>query len=251
MPSTGRYYYSAPSLVRLDVDAPAGLLPGVYLENSAFELLEMGISTLREPVLSSAVIKAWKDRGAVVTRDTLDTCVVSYTTSADSSWTYRIDKSMWLISELVVHSNSLDSNVFDGTFFYRDSSDIPVLEKIVLMKDTTMRHGGYVFSNIKVNQGLPDSMFKNAVMRSRTVVDKGKFGIIVNPSSVVFEFPRDAGNIRAAVYDAAGRKIKTLAVDGYSNQLIWRFGKSIQTGFYFVKADGKDRTFYERFLIAR
>lgn len=211
----------------------------------------MGISTLREPVLSSAVIKAWKGKGAVVTRDTLDTCVVSYATATDSIWTYKIDKSRWLISELVVHQNFPDSNVFSGTFIYRDSGGIPVLEKIALMKDTTMQHGGYVFSNIKINEPLPDSMFKNAVMRSRAVVEKGKLGITVSPSSVVFEFPREAGIMRAAVYDAVGRKIKILAVDGYSNQLIWRFGRSIQTGFYFVRAESERRIFCERFLIAR
>jgi hypothetical protein len=235
----------------LDFDAPAGVVPGVYLGNRAFELLEMGISTLREPVLSSAVIKAWKYKGAVVTRDTLDTCVVSYATSADSIWTYKINKSMWLVSELVVHSNSLDSNVFDGTFFYRDSSDIPVLEKIALMKDTSMNHGGYVFTNIKINEPLPDSMFKNAVMRSRTVVDKGKLGITVNPSSVIFEFPREAGIMRAGVYDAAGREVYKMAVDGNRGQCVWRFGKAIQAGFYFVKAEGESRTFCKRFLIAR
>jgi hypothetical protein len=225
-------------------------VPGVYLENRAPELFELGISTLREPVLSSGPIKAWKDKGAVVSRDTLDTCVVSYATT-DSIWSYKIDKSMWLVSELVVHSNSLDSNVFDGTFIYRDSSSIPVIEKIALMKDTAMKHGGYVFSNIKINQPLPDSMFKNAVMRLRTVVEKGKLVITVNPSSVVFEFPRDAGIMHAEVYDATGRKVRILAVDGYSNQLIWRFGKSIQTGFYFIRAQSEKRVFCERFLIAR
>lgn len=222
----------------------------MYLENRAPELFELGISILREPVLSSGPIKAWKDKGAVVTRDTLDTCVVSYA-ATDSIWSYKIDKSMWLVSELVVHSNSLDSNVFDGTFIYRDSSSIPVIEKIALMKDTAMNQGGYVFSNIKINQPLPDSMFKNALIRSRAVVYKGKFGITVSPSSVVFEFPRDEGIMRAAVYDAAGRKVYKMAVEGYSSQFIWRFGKSMQTGFYFVRAEGKNRVFCERFLVAR
>ena len=209
----------------------------------------MGISTLREPVLSSAGIKAWKDKGAVVTRDTLDTCVVSYTTT-DSIWTYRIDKSMWLVSELVVHSNSLDSNVFDGTFIYRDSSDIPVLEKIALMKDTSMRHGGYVFSNIKINQPLPDSMFKNAVIRSRTVVEKGKFGITVSPSSVVFEFPREAGIMRAGVYDAAGREVTRINAVPTMNRIVWRYSAAV-AGFYFVYAEGKGRSFRERFFLAQ
>jgi hypothetical protein len=202
-----------------------------------------------DPVLSSNPIKAWKDKGAVVTRDTLDTCVVSYTTT-DSSWTYKIDKSRWLVSELVVHSYTLDSNVFSGTFIYRDSGGIPVLEKIGLLRDTTMRHGGYVFTNIKINEGLPDSMF-SAVIRSRNVVEKGKFGIVVNPSSVVFEFPREAGIIRAGVYDAAGREVQKMAVDGYSSQFIWRFGKPMQVGFYFVRAESEKRIFCERFLIAR
>jgi hypothetical protein len=224
-------------------------LPGEYLENRAPELRELGISTLTDPALSSNPIKAWKDKGAAVSRDTLDTCVVSYATT-DSSWTYKIDKSRWLVSELVVHSNLLDSNVFSGTFIYRDSGGVPVLEKIGLLRDTTMRHGGYVFSNFKINEGLPDSMF-SAVLRSRTVVEKGKFGIMVNPSSVVFDFPRDAGIIRIGVFDAAGREIQKLAVDVNSSHCVWRFGKSIQVGFYFVRAESEKRVFCERFLIAR
>jgi hypothetical protein len=209
----------------------------------------LGISTLTDPVLSSNPIKAWKDKGAAVLRDTLDTCVVSYATT-DSNWTYKIDKSRWLVTELVVHSNLLDSNVFSGTFIYRDSGGIPVLEKIGLLRDTTMLHGGYVFSNIKINEGLPDSMF-SAVKRSRTVVEKGKFGITVNPAFVVFEFPREAGIIRAGVYDAAGREVQKIAVDVNSDQCVWRFGKSIQAGFYFVWVVGEKRIFCERFLIAR
>jgi hypothetical protein len=226
-------------------------LPGVYLENRAFELLELGISILREPVLSSTAIKAWKDKSAVVTRDTLDTCVVSFATATDSSWTYKIDKARWLVSELVVHSNPLDSNVFDGTFFYRDSGGIPVLEKIALMKDSTMGHGGYVFSNIKINEGLPDSMFIIGVIHARSFVEKGKFGIAVSPSSVVFEFPRDAGIISARVYDAAGREVQKIAVEGHSNKFIWRFGKSIKAGFYFMRARGEKKEFCEKFLISR
>jgi hypothetical protein len=221
----------------------------MYLENRAFELLELGISTLAEPVLSSAVIKAWKDKGAVVSRDTLDTCVVSYATT-DSIWSYRIDKSRWLVSELVVHSNPLDSNVFSGTFIYRDSGGIPVLEKIGLLRDTTMRHGGYVFSNIKINEALPDSMFKNAVIRSRNVVEKGKFGIIVNSSSVVFEFPREAGIMRAGVYDAAGREVARTDAAPNMNHFVWRYG-AVSAGFYFVYAEGKGRSFRERFFLAR
>ena len=204
---------------------------------------------LTDPVLSSNPIKAWKDKGAVVLRDTLDTCVVSYATT-DSSWTYKIDKSRWIVSELVVHSNLLDSNVFSGTFIYRDSGGIPVLEKIGLLRDTTMRHGGYVFSNIKINEGLPDSMF-SAVKYSRNVVEKGKLGIIVNPSSIVFEFPKDAEIIRAGVYDAAGREVQKITVDGNSGKCVWRFGKSIQAGSYFVRAESEKQVFCERFLIAR
>jgi hypothetical protein len=210
----------------------------------------MGISTLREPVLSSAGIKAWKDKGAVVTRDTLDTCVVSYATATDSSWTYKIDKTRWLITGLLVHQNSPDSNVFNGLFFYRDSGGIQVLEKIALMQDSTMRHGGYVFSNIKINEPLPDSMFKNAVIRSRTVVEKGKFGIIVNPSSVVFEFPREAGIVHAAVYDAAGRLVARMNVVPTMNRFVWRYGAA-SAGFYFIYAEGKGRSFQEKFFLAR
>lgn len=195
------------------------------------------------------MIKAWKDKGAVVTRDTLDTCVVSYTTT-DSIWSYRIDKSMWLVSELVVHSNTLDSNVFDGTFIYRDSSDLPVLEKIALMKDTSMNHGGYVFSNIKINQPLPDSMFINAVIRLKSVVAMGKFRIMVNSSSVVFEFPREAGIIRAAVYNAAGREVARTDAAPNMNHFVWRYG-AVSAGFYFVYAEGKDRSLRERFFLAR
>jgi hypothetical protein len=250
--STGRYFYAAPSHVRLDINDPYGsAAPLVYLENRALELSELGISVLREPVLSAAAIGGWKDKGAVVTRDTLDTCVVAYGTSADSSWTYKIDKTRWLITGLTVHQVSPDSNVFNGLFFYRDSSDIPVLEKIALMKDTSMQHGGYVFSNIKINQPLPDSMFTIGVIHVRCVIEKGKLGIIVNSSSVLFEFPREAGIMHAAVYDAAGRKIKMLSVDGNSGQCVWRFGNSIQAGFYFLRAEGKRLTFGERFLIAR
>jgi hypothetical protein len=199
-------------------------------------------------VLSSNPIKAWKGKGAVVLRDTLDTCVVSYAT-ADSSWTYKIDKSRWLVSELVVHSNPLDSNVFSGTFIYRDSGGIPVLEKIGLLRDTTMRHGGYVFSNIKINEPLPDSMF-SAVILSRAAVEKGQFGIIVNPSFVVFDFPKEAGIMRVAVYNATGREFQKMAIDKYSSRLFWRFGKSVQAGFYFVRAESKTRIFCESFLIA-
>ncbi|HUI91442.1 MAG TPA: T9SS type A sorting domain-containing protein [Chitinivibrionales bacterium] len=225
--------------------------PGVYLADQAFGLFELGIATLREPLLSSAVIRGWKDKGAAVRRDTLDTCVVSYATTADSSWAYTIDKNRWVITALLVHQSSPDSNVFNGIFLYGDSGGVPLLEKIALMRDTSMNHGGYVFSNIKINEPLPDSMFNSAVIHARRPVEAGRIGISVNPSSVMFEFPKEAGIASAAVYNAAGRKIKSLDVDRNSSNYVWRYGNSLQTGFYFVHARGEKREYCERFLITR
>jgi hypothetical protein len=224
--------------------------PGRYLESDAAGLLELGISMLREPLLSSAAVKGWPGRGATMTRDTLDTCALSYTTSADSVWTYTIDKSSWLISRLVVHSKSLDSNVFDGTYFYGDSNGIPVIEKIALMRDTTMHHGGYVFSNIRLNESIPDSVFKSGVMFRAAALTRKEFSITRGIRSVAIDMPRGAGIKNVSVYNSFGKEIKKLTVDNVSARCEWRYGNSVSSGLYIVRAVGNSMVYSGKVFIA-
>jgi hypothetical protein len=204
----------------------------------------MGIATLREPVLSSASVRSWTAKGAAVTKETADSCFVTFTASNDTTWTYAIDTTSWLIKRLVLHSAALDSNVFDGSFFYRDSGGIPLLEKIALMQDTTLHHGGYKFYNQRINQPIPDSMFTISVLYSWTAPGSGGAKVTTYPSYCVVT-PRPGTRLGdISIFNAFGRVVFHKTVNNANGMFIWHFtdlgGTSVGPGWYCLRArDGK------------
>jgi hypothetical protein len=213
----------------------------------------MGIATLREPVLSSASVRSWTAKGAAVTKETADSCFVTFTASNDTTWTYAIDTTSWLIKRLVLHSAALDSNVFDGSFFYRDSGGIPLLEKIALMQDTTLHHGGYKFYNQRINQPIPDSMFTIAVLYPWTAPGSGGVKVTTYPSYCVMT-PRPGtalGDI--SIFNAFGRVVFRKSAVGTKGAIVWRYtdgnGTALGPGRYFLRGRDGAHTFTKSLFI--
>jgi hypothetical protein len=133
--------------------------PAGCASNNPYTLLARPILSVRQidrwPGLSATVADASDSIWTVIAADT-------FLNATDSSllpatFSYTVEKRSGLITGLNVSSSY---QLHLASFFYDRSGPIPMLSRITLSTaDTSVAAGGYVFSNIRINDTLSDSLF--------------------------------------------------------------------------------------------
>jgi hypothetical protein len=100
-----------------------------------------------------------------------------------------------------------------------------------------------VFSNIRLNGTIPDSVFKSGVVSRAQALPSNGFILTRGIRSVAIAMPRDAGIKNVSVYNSSGREITKLTVDNVAGRCEWRYGHSVSSGLYFIRAVGKSRVY--------
>jgi hypothetical protein len=151
---------------------------------------------ITEPIMSSATFASWADSG-IVTRDTLDTCVVEIPDSGIMR-TYSIDMLRGVVIGFIVSGGP---DFAQHQYFYGYDKGIYYPRRVTFGYDTTIEYGGYEFDNIRVN-GEPVPVItpakRNPERFSVQWLD-GKHGTI--------SLAGITGPARATLFDIQGRRI--------------------------------------------
>jgi hypothetical protein len=216
----------------------------------------MAVSVLRKPLLSAEEIRSWPGKGAAIVRENDDSCIVSYGDPFDTSWVYTIDKKRNLIVGLDVHNqNSLrDTIVLNTWYFYWDTAGISLLRLIALRGDTTLYHGGYRFSNMALNDSLPDSLFfpQNRV-KNEVSFRTGVFAFLLRDNVLSLSFPSLARPLRVSICALSGTLVYAGVVPAGTDRFVWKAefssGRKLPAGKYIVNIKGQNIHFSRGFAL--
>jgi hypothetical protein len=161
-------------------------------QNCAFSLVP---SIITEPIMSAKTIASWADSTTIITRDTLDTCIIEVIKNGDYYF-YMVDMQRGLII-----SFTLSSIVGSATqqYLYGYDTGIYFLRRVCFF-DTTIENGGYDFYNIRVNDN-PVSHVVNIPRSPKRPFVFNAFG----KNGAIDLLGKE--NVRMTLYDLLGRRL--------------------------------------------
>ena len=217
---------------------------------------DLDFSLMRAPVLSTSVIRGLSGKGAHISRENQDTAIISYADSADTAWIYKIDKKRNLIVGLDLYNKQRDTILLNSMYFYRDTNNMYVLQKIALRGDSCLSKGGYRFSNVHVNDSIPDSLFiaPNAVLWAPARPDD-RISFERQSRGIRLLFKANAQIERISIIEASG-KVKFFQDQfGNTRDFLWNgttmSGKKVSGGLYIINVLGKNLNYSRGFLWMR
>jgi hypothetical protein len=155
-------------------------------------------SVITEPIMSSKIMATWPD-SATISRDTLDTCVVQVADNGTYR-TYSIDMVTGTIIGFYI-SGSLGTTMH--MYFYSQWNGIYFLRKACTSYyDTTIDNGGYIFTNIRLNDSLMSPVREPAPAWQPVVAGRG----VAEHESRTLAVAPDR-ELRILFYDMLGRGV--------------------------------------------
>ncbi len=223
--NTGTYSYTqSPESVRVEVNGEA------YTDDdyvSTYSDVAEGRYIIRDPIFSLATIDwiAAQDTQAQVTQG--DTLGIQFSRSS-ITYTFKIDRRNWTICEVTEKSSDYS---FSAHYYYRLRHDsIPVLTMMAIDNDTTLKNGGYTFSNIELN-GEEVSIKRTVSPRDRGTID-ARFDhdrLIVSRNAL-------ASRITAlSVIDVSGRIRMHTRTHTNDRPIVWRHDEHPEPGVYILR----------------
>jgi hypothetical protein len=214
---------------------------------------DISLSVLKAPALSASQIRAWKDKGAHISRENQDTAIISYADSADTAWIYKIDKQRNLVVGLDLYNKQRDTILLNSMYFYRDTNSMYVLQEIALRGDTSLSKGGYRFFKVSINDSLPDSLFvaPNAVLWAPAKPDD-RISFERRSQGIRLLFKANAQIERISIIDISGKVCFFLNQFSNTREFLWNgstaSGQKVPAGLYIINVLGKDLNYSRGFF---
>jgi hypothetical protein len=179
---TGRYYYRIPSARRFDYRRDFGSDTAWNTILSTAAPIPFRQAGIMPPFPARSLLDSIAARTPAVSSAN-GVVALSYDHEGKRA-TFRIDRARWLIvarTHCTPNGDSCLPDIFAGLYYaYKTVSGIPVVSSITAYPpdsaDAEALHaarGGYVFTDIHVNESLPDSLFSHAVFARNTLRQHG------------------------------------------------------------------------------
>ena len=204
-------------------------------------------------MLSASEIRGLSGKGAHISRENQDTAIISYADSADTAWIYKIDKKRGLVVGLDLYNKQRDTILLNSTYLYRDTNDMYVLREIALRGDTSLSKGGYRFSNVHINDSIPDSMFAapNAVLWAPGAPDD-RISFERRSRGIRLLFKSNTQIERISIIDASGKVRFFQDRSGTTREFTWNgttvSGHEAPDGLYIINVLGRNLNYSRGFL---
>lgn len=238
--SNGFYHYNKPESAFVKIDT------SIYtsLDLRGCESVLEGFSIIVAPILSTEPLKRMLQLAVTIQDSVKDTIKLSFTVDS-TVYEYFIDRYSWLITSIKQKNRSFTS--FHADYHYSYQSGIPVLRLVAMQSDTTLTHGGYRFSNIKINGSFSVrkvSADKNFKAFCFAYLSSGK--LIVT----FYNKTKKTGMYR--IRDLAGRtvfkkeiaqNVSTIEWDGFSNSK-----QHVHQGVYILQIEYSGKHFSKQFI---
>jgi hypothetical protein len=174
---TGRYYYRIPSARRFDYRRDFGSDTAWNTILSTAAPIPFRQAGIMPPFPARSLLDSIAARTPAVSSEN-GVVALSYDHEGKRA-TFRIDRARWLIvarTHCTLDGDSCRPDIFPQMYYaYKTISGIPVVSRITAYPPDSadagaqyVARGGFFFTDIHINESLPDSLFSHAVIVSDT-----------------------------------------------------------------------------------